>query len=260
MSQSQPQAAVLSMKDVVDDATVDESTPRLDALSQENVALHQVAEYQSMAISRVAHELRTPLTSILGFAEILLSQEQLTEAQRNFCERIQNSAQQLQGSLNQLADLSRLELGKSDLREQEFAIEDVLREASRTIAAEARKKGVKIEMQAASNLPLIVSNRGKLRQTLSMVLDYAIARGKSDATIDTTAEIIDGRFVVKIENELSSNDFEPLARPSRRAGLGLAIATHNLKSLGATVNLTDRDSKHLEIVITLPIQPSAPPI
>lgn len=60
-------------------------------------------------MAHLAHELRTPLTSILGFSEILLSQEELTAAQRNFCERIQNSAQQLQRMLDDLAELSRTE-------------------------------------------------------------------------------------------------------------------------------------------------------
>lgn len=65
-------------------------------------------------MAHLGHELRTPLTSILGFSEILLSQEQLTDAQRNFCERIQNSAQQLQRTLNHMADLSRMDVPSDD--------------------------------------------------------------------------------------------------------------------------------------------------
>lgn len=83
-------------------------------LSAQNVRLRALAERRSASLAHLAHELRTPLTSILGFAEILLSQEQLTDAQRNFCERIQNSARQLQSTLNQLADLSRMGIGPDD--------------------------------------------------------------------------------------------------------------------------------------------------
>ena len=78
-------------------------------LKEENRKLLDLAEWRSASMAHLAHELRTPLTSILGFSEILLSQEQLTDAQRNFCERIQNSAQQLQRTLNHMADLSRME-------------------------------------------------------------------------------------------------------------------------------------------------------
>ena len=83
-------------------------------LTEQNQKLRTLVERRSAALAHLAHELRTPLTSILGFSEILLSQEQLTDAQRNFCERIQNSAHQLQNSLNQLAELSRLEIDPND--------------------------------------------------------------------------------------------------------------------------------------------------
>lgn len=71
--------------------------------------LEEMHECRSASIAHLAHELRTPLTSILGFSEIMLSQEKLTDSQRNFCERIQNSAHQLQRTLNQLAELSRMD-------------------------------------------------------------------------------------------------------------------------------------------------------
>lgn len=83
-------------------------------LSGQNLKLRALAERRSAALAHLAHELRTPLTSILGFSEILLSQEKLTDAQRNFCERIQNSAHQLQNSLNQLGELSRMEIEPDD--------------------------------------------------------------------------------------------------------------------------------------------------
>jgi len=81
----------------------------VDQLKEENRRLRDLAEWRSATMAHLGHELRTPLTSILGFSEILLSQEQLTDAQRNFCERIQNSAQQLQRTLNHMADLSRMD-------------------------------------------------------------------------------------------------------------------------------------------------------
>jgi len=81
----------------------------LEQLKEENRKLRDLAEWHSATMAHLGHELRTPLTSILGFSEILLSQEQLTDAQRNFCERIQNSAQQLQRTLNHMADLARID-------------------------------------------------------------------------------------------------------------------------------------------------------
>ena|ERR1044072_1277084 len=78
-------------------------------LKEENRKLQDLTEWRSASIAHLAHELRTPLTSILGFSEIMLGQEELTDSQRNFCQRIQNSAHQLQQTLNDLAELSRAE-------------------------------------------------------------------------------------------------------------------------------------------------------
>jgi len=79
-------------------------------LRAENRKLLDLTEWRSASMAHLAHELRTPLTSILGFSEIMLSQEELTDAQRNFCERIQNSAHQLQRTLDELAELSRTDI------------------------------------------------------------------------------------------------------------------------------------------------------
>jgi len=89
-----------------DNHSIEEENTRLKA---QNRQLLDHTEWRSASMAHLAHELRTPLTSILGFAEILLSQEKLTDAQRNFCERIQNSAHQLQRTVDEVAELSRAE-------------------------------------------------------------------------------------------------------------------------------------------------------
>ena len=77
---------------------------RSTELEAANRELRRVSHYRSLFLARMSHELRTPLTSILGFSEILLDQEELTETQRRFCKKIQSSGLQLQTSLNQLVD------------------------------------------------------------------------------------------------------------------------------------------------------------
>src|SRR5882672_4485552 len=143
-------------------------------IEEQNRKLQQIAEYRSEFLARLSHELRTPLTSILGFSEILLTQEELTEAQKGFCERIQTSARQLQASLNQLSDLSRLEAGRSELQREEFSLEDLLREACLGLTRQAQKQNAEIRWQAGTALPMIISDRAKLRQVVYNFLAYAI--------------------------------------------------------------------------------------
>src|SRR5438876_10822114 len=183
-----------------DDAT-DGLRQHVATVEEEKQKLQQLVEYRSMFLSRLAHELRTPLTSILGFSEILISQERLTETQRGFCERIQNSAQQLQLTLNQLADLARLESGRSKLRREEFSLADLLRESCAALARKAKKKDVRLSCESPSELPPIVSDRIKLGQVVYNFLAYAIARSPAAARVTITGNEEALGFRIRIEDE-----------------------------------------------------------
>lgn len=95
------------LDDDLNSAQIKSLQERVAALTETNRKLLELQEHHSASISHLSHELRTPLTSILGFAEILLSQEELTGVQHNFVRRIQKSAHQLQNSLNQLSAIYR---------------------------------------------------------------------------------------------------------------------------------------------------------
>src|SRR2546425_322023 len=250
---------------VIDDASANGLKQRVATLEEEKQKLEQLVEYRSRFLSRLAHELRTPLTSILGFSEILLSQESLTETQRGFCERIQNSAHQLQLTLNQLADLSRLESGQSKLRREEFSLDDLLRESCQALARQAKKQDVRLSCEAPSDLPLIVSDRIKLGQVVYNFLGYAIARSPEAAQVTAAAKEEARGFRIRIEDE-----GEVVADPARfemdlargRAGcseLGLAIAKQNVDLLGASLKIQNRPSRGLQISIFLPaVAPDTP--
>lgn len=85
--------------EVVDDERVahlmEQLKLRTVELEEANRELQHVSHYRSLFLARMSHELRTPLTSILGFTEIMLDQEKLTEAQQRFCQKIQDSRMQL---------------------------------------------------------------------------------------------------------------------------------------------------------------------
>src|SRR5690349_20425152 len=149
---------------------------RTAELEEANRELRRVSHYRSLFLARMSHELRTPLTSILGFTEILLDQEELTDTQRRFCQKVQDSGLQLQASLNQLVDLSRIEAGHTEVFLQEFSIRETLRESCAAAARMAQKQQVKIEYELAPEITTIVTDQGKLRQTLFNFIAWAVSR------------------------------------------------------------------------------------
>jgi signal transduction histidine kinase len=262
VTQAEIQTESLTDQGNDNDSSIGNLQKQKAALEEQNRKLQQVAEYRSAFLSRLAHELRTPLTSILGFSEILLTHEELTDTQRGFCERIQNSAHQLQGSLSQLSDLSRLEAGQSELHLEEFSLEALLREVCMGLARQAQKQNADLRCQVGAAVPMIVSDRGKLRQAVYNFLAYAITRSPS-ALVMVSVEKDPAGFLLKIEDEGESpadcTAFVELDSSNRRAGsseIGLAIARQNIDLLGASLSFQNREPRGLQVAIQLP---NAPP-
>jgi signal transduction histidine kinase len=237
-------------------------------LEEANRELRHVSHYRSLFLARMSHELRTPLTSILGFAEIMLDQEKLTEPQQRFCQKIQNSGMQLLTSLNQLVDLSRLEVGPSELFLQEFSFPEVLRETCAAVGRQAQKRDVKIECSLAPELTNIVSDRGRLRQVLYTFLAWAVSRSRDGDQIKVEATLRAGPSLqVKIEDRGDSirnmsRVFDPEETP--RAGktdlneLGIIIGRRLLEVMKGSVTLENCNSVGLRTVLELPAGSAKP--
>src|ERR1043166_1113673 len=168
---------------------IDELQKRTTELEEANRELRRVSHYRSLFLARMSHELRTPLTSILGFSEILLDQEELTDTQRRFCQKVQDSGLQLQASLNQLVDLSRIEAGQTEVFLQEFSLREMLRESCAAAARMAQKAQVKIEYELAPDISTIVTDQGKLRQALFNFIAWAVSRSPAGESVKVTVDI-----------------------------------------------------------------------
>jgi signal transduction histidine kinase len=250
------------------ESLVEELRRQTVELEEANLELQRVGRYRSLFLQRMSHELRTPLTSILGFAEILLDQERLTDAQRRFCEIIQSAGFQLQASLNQLVDLSRLEAGQTEIFLHEFSLRETLRESCAAVARLAQKQGVTLDCTTAPDIGSVVSDEGKLRQVLYNFFAFGIGRSPAGATIKITASPAGaGRIRVEIRDE-----GEPLEDPARlflpvdvdapnergtnMNELGLVIAHRLLGLLGGSVTLHDQKPKGLAVRLNLPTRPA----
>src|SRR5215211_3679025 len=183
-------SAALNSQERVD-ILIRELRKRTAELEEANRELRRVSHYRSLFLARMSHELRTPLTSILGFSEILLDQEELTDSQRRFCQKVQDSGFQLQASLNQLVDLSRIEAGQTEVFVQEFSVRETLRESVAAAARMAQKQHVKIDYELAPEITTIVTDQGKLRQTVFNFIAWAVSRSSAGETVKVSVDIDD---------------------------------------------------------------------
>lgn len=239
---------------------------RTGELEEANRELRRISHYRSLFLARMSHELRTPLTSILGFSEILLDHEQLSATQRRFCQKIQNSAFQLQTSLNQLVDLSRLEGGPTELFLQEFLLEETLSESCAALARAAEVRQVRLEYALAPSITTVVSDRTKLRQILYNFLSWAVSRSSSEQEVKVYADLIDMtllRICIDDSGEPISDlsrVLEPEATEDKREAnineLGIIICRRLLDAMNGNITLENRDGGGVRVVIQFPSHPA----
>lgn len=256
MSQAKQRAEGDSAAKAVDEA------PRpardVEALQKQIRELQQAGQYRSLFLARLAHELRTPLTSILGFSEILLSQEKLTDAQRSFCERIQNSARQLQISVNQLSDLARLEAGQTSLSKQSFALGDTLREVLPACTRSAEKKRVQLTVVAGDDLPVVTSDRARVRVVIYNLLSNAINRSPEGGEVRAEARAVTDGVTISITDrgdlidDLSKIGILAADDNTSAADLGLLIARQSIDVLGGSISAHNGDGEVI-VTVTLPL-------
>jgi signal transduction histidine kinase len=246
------------------EALIDELRKRTAELEEANRELRRVSHYRSLFLARMSHELRTPLTSILGFTEILLDQEELTDTQRRFCQKVQDSGLQLQASLNQLVDLSRIEVGQLEVFLQEFSVREVLRESVAAAARMAQKQQVKIDYELAPEITTIVTDQGKLRQTLFNFIAWAVSRSPAGESVKVTVDNdAQGLVAIKVIDNGearadTANVFDPDHDPGHEPNineLGIIIGRKLIDLLGGNVTLENCVPRGLAATLRIPARP-----
>ena len=245
---------------------IDELKKRTAELEEANRELRRVSHYRSLFLARMSHELRTPLTSILGFTEILLDQEELTDTQRRFCQKVQDSGLQLQASLNQLVDLSRIEAGQTEVFLQEFSLRETLRESCAAAARMAQKAQVKIEYELAPDISTIVTDQGKLRQILFNFIAWAVSRSPAGDSVKVSVDAdAEGLLSIKVIDNGETRDdpenaFDPehgsTAHEPNINELGIIIGRKLLELIGGRVSLQNRVPRGLTSTIEIPARPA----
>jgi two-component system, sensor histidine kinase and response regulator len=152
-------------------------TPRVRLEHELETARDKALESEALKrafISSIQHEIRTPLAGIIGMNELLLMSA-VNEEQEQLAETIQQSSAALLAVLNDVLDLSKIESGKFGLSKVPFSVKFVAQESVRLVAAAARHKGLKLDLQIDPSLPdLVIGDPDRLRQLLLNLLANAI--------------------------------------------------------------------------------------
>jgi PAS domain S-box-containing protein len=124
---------------------------------------------KSAFLANMSHEIRTPMNAILGLIH-LLRRDGLTATQTERLTKIENAARHLLTILNDILDISRIESGKLQLEDTDFAIEPLLDQVRSLVAESAQAKGLELTVECAGLPRWLHGDVTRLRQIL---LNYA---------------------------------------------------------------------------------------
>ncbi len=154
---------------------------RLDAQAAELVATRVQAEIadrsRSEIFAKMGHELRTPLNAIIGFSEIIKDEifgPVGSARYREYMHDIHDSGHHLLGLVNNLLDIARIEVGKTEVADRVLAVPELVAASLAEFAERAAAGGVTLLSEVPASLPRLRADPRKLRQMLGHLLSNAV--------------------------------------------------------------------------------------
>jgi len=240
-----------------------------DELTRANEALAKADRLKSEFLANMSHELRTPLNSIIGFSDMLLTEETgaagLTAMQRDFVETVARNGRHLLQLINELLDLSKIEAGRLELVPEPFELALVVREVADSVRAQVEKRRFDLRIDTPAGL-VVSADRFRLRQILLNLLSNAVKFTPEGGRIVIRAHPEDGRARVEVVDSgigISPADQEKLFREfvqldgshSRQyegTGLGLALCKRLVELHGGTIGVVSAPGAGSTFWFTLP--------
>jgi two-component system phosphate regulon sensor histidine kinase PhoR len=243
------------------------------------MVLHDVTELRRLEqvrtefVANVSHELRTPLTAIRGYLETLLTGalEEPGNA-RKFLEIVFRHTERLGRLIDDLTDLSNIELGKVTLRLEPTRLGDVVESALGIIRPKAESGRVRIAAEVPAGLPTVQADRDRLAQILINLVDNAVKYTAPGGTVRVRAvEAGDRMIEIAVCDTGIGIPAADLPRVTERfyrvdkarsqelggTGLGLAIVKHLVLAHGGELKIESEPGKGTTVRVTLPVSASA---
>lgn len=243
-------------------ASISAQRRRLQAEAE--AAAHVKADF----LANMSHELRTPLTAMLGFAQLVERQPELSPETRTYVQRVTCAGKALRATINDILDFSKLEAGQADIKPQPMSVAMLTRETVEMFAAQAREKGVLLRLADPSHLPpLIEADPDRLRQVLLNLIGNAVKFTEvGEITVQAGWDARAGRILFEVSDtgpgmsaDQSSRLFQRFsqvdagaARKHGGTGLGLAICKGLVEAMGGAIGVESRPGEGSRFWFTIP--------
>lgn len=227
---------------------------------------------KSEFVSMVSHELKTPMTAIRGYVDLLLSgmTGELSVQQHNFLDTIAANIRRMGQQIQDLTDISRIEMNQLHTEMGPTDLTAVLMETMQTVQALCDEKQITVRIEQPQKLPLVLGDKGRLVQVLTNLLSNACKYSPAETEVivrfNETVEnerafvhclVQDQGYGISIEDQqqLFTKFFrsqDPNIRQSKGTGLGLSITRGIVELHGGRIWVESRAGAGSTFHFTIP--------
>lgn len=227
----------------------------------------QATQAKQNFLANMSHEIRTPLNGIKGMLDLLREEEDYEK--NNYLEKAALSADHLLALVNDILDMSKIDSGKIQLREEYVQKYEIITYIMAVIMPLAQEKSVTV-VREIEQAPYdgFYADGGRLRQILINVLSNAVKYTNSGGTVHFRVSFKKGRGkLVNVKYQIQDNGigmskeflkkaFEPFEQESKGysrmgTGLGLAITKQLVELMGGTIKIDSALNKGTTVTINL---------